>query len=343
MKFILLISVLLLNLSVALAECTHQAEVKGRDLKFIKGRVFVSNTDGRYNILNYVSKYNPEAIYKVQVAHNLEIEEINGDFTQYNKTYIEYYRYAHVQRMLMRIKSTMTQLGYQIVSVGKSLQGRELYAVYPINMSKTKKTVVMFGRHHGDEGTANWIIEGFMQELLTKNLDWFKDHQLVLYPMVNPDGAEAQTRYNANGRDLNRSWSYNPAGDIDEIKLYHAHLRTLLKQVSNISIVLDMHGSFTTDFIYRVDQNFRGRSYYAYQQQFIDELKQYDPFQFGNFEISNGDPGMARIVMVKNYGLHALTHETPRDIKLNNSRGRSKESLFDQGVAVLTSIRNLYE
>ncbi len=33
-------------------------------------------------------------------------------------------------------------------------------------MDLTKKTIVMFGRHHGDEGTANWIIEGFFKRFL---------------------------------------------------------------------------------------------------------------------------------------------------------------------------------
>jgi hypothetical protein len=269
-------------------------------------------------------------------------ESVTGDFERYNKTHVEYYRYAHIIKYLNRIKAKLSSLGYKIKVIGKSLKGRDLYAVYPNQISSAKKTVVMFGRHHGDEGTANWIIEGFMNELLTKNTDWFRTNQLVLYPMVNPDGAEAQTRHNSKGADLNRSWSYNASGDVDEIKTYHAHLRILLAQTSKVSIVLDMHGSFTEDFIYRVDQNFRGRAYHAHQQQFIDELKMYDPFQFGNFQISNGHPKMARIVMVKNYGLHALTHETPRDVKLRNNRGRSKQTLMDQGVAVMTSIRNLY-
>ena len=38
--------------------------------------------------------------------------------------------------------------------------------------------------------------------------------------------------------------------------------------------------------------------------------------------------------MIDNYRLNALTHETPRDIRKNNSKGRDKDDLFTQGHAI---------
>ena len=58
--------------------------------------------------------------------------------------------------------------------------------------------------------------------------------------------------------------------------------------------------------------------------------------------MSNGEPGMSRIVLVKNFGINALTHETPRDIQINNSAKRSIQTLNEHGEAVFTSIKNLY-
>ena len=106
--------------------------------------------------------------------------------------------------------------------------------------------------------------------------------------------------------------------------------------------MLDMHGSFTDDFIYRVKRNYINPAFYEFQQNFIDELGALDSFQKGNFILSNGHPKMARIVMIKSYGLNALTHETPKNIKIQNSQNRSLLSLEDQGSAVLQAILRQY-
>jgi hypothetical protein len=200
----------------------------------------------------------------------------------------------------------------------------------------------MFGRHHGDEGTANWIIEGFVSDFLNASSEYHEQFQLILYPMVNPDGAEAQSRYNENNRDLNRSWSMDNSKTYDEAKIIHNNLRQFLKNPNQVIIGLDMHGSFTKDFIYRVEDNYVDRAFYDHQQEFIDQLGSYDIWQKGNYELSNGHPKMARIVLINGYGLNALTHETPRDIKIKNKPGRSKESLKKQGSDIFNSLGSNY-
>ena len=103
-----------------------------------------------------------------------------------------------------------------------------------------------------------------------------------------------------------------------------------------------MHGSFTEDFIYRVKKDYVSSGFFIHQQKFIDELSSYDKWQRGNFQLSNGHKKMARIVLINSYKFNALTHETPRDIKINNSRGRTKADLFKQGSAIFSSIIRLY-
>jgi hypothetical protein len=322
-----------------LAECVHEKTVKGSELKSISNdhNVYVEMNDSIYAPLSKV-KINSNKLYTIQLFEKKQRLKSGGD---YNKKYIEYYSYARMQKYLKESNELIQNAGLETRIVGKSLLGRNLYAVTPVKLLK-KKTILMFGRHHGDEGTANWIIEGFFNEYLT-NVDFRNKYQLILYPMVNPDGTEAKSRYNSNGRDLNRSWNKDSSGDKDEIKTIHADLRRFMSKVQkNIFVALDMHGSFTEDFIYRVKKNYVTREFYNLQQNFIDELGAYDPWQNGNFQQSNGDPGMARIVLINHYKKNAMTHESIRNIPLKNNSGRSKKTLKDQGLAMIKSIENLY-
>jgi len=94
--------------------------------------------------------------------------------------------------------------------IGKSLEGRNLYAlkfsnsVFAEDTSKIK--VLIFAQQHGDEQSGK---EGALQlssELLKpENIYLFEKIDFVLIPQMNPDGSEIDTRFNANGMDLNRN------------------------------------------------------------------------------------------------------------------------------------------
>lgn len=340
MKKITLLATLVLNISLASAKCVHEKTLTGSELQqesTINQSIYVETQGAIFKPVSEI-EINSDQLYKVQISHAEERTKSNGD---YNARYIEYYDYPRLKKYLADSKQELSNSGYEIRNIGKSVKGRDLFVITP-KVLKNKKTILMFGRHHGDEGTANWIIEGFLNEYLA-NKKFRDEFQLILYPMINPDGAQAKSRYNANGRDLNRSWNANSKGDLDEIKIVHGDLRSLMKKVGkDIFIALDMHGSFTKDFIYRVKRNYVSIDFYNQQQNFIDELGIYDPWQAGSFQLSNGDPGMARLVLINHYKKNALTHETVKNIPKRNSDGRSKKSLIDQGIAVLQTIRNIY-
>jgi hypothetical protein len=341
MKKILLVLSLLSSMA-ATAECVHEKTLLGSELSSLKAdhEVFIDSGEGIFKPLNNIQIDNNKT-YQVQLLakqNNLKSSDPHSD---YNKKYLEYYTYARMQKYLTTHKSEMESLGLNLSIVGKSLEGRDLYSVSPKKLLK-KKTILMFGRHHGDEGTANWIIEGFFNEYLA-NKTFRDEYQLILYPMVNPDGAEAHTRYNANNRDLNRSWHKSLLQSYDEVKIIHSDLKDKMKVVKDdIFVALDMHGSFTEDFIYRVKRNYVDRAFYEKQQEFIDELKIFDSWQDGNSKKSNGDKAMARIVFIDHYKKNAMTHESIRNIEKNNPKNRSLISLKDQGLDIIKVIQNLY-
>lgn len=320
----------------AYAVCVHEYKINTNSIQspeFYRGKYFSHDGITYHKAENFIFNANTE-IY-VQEEH----QSLDSD--RYNQRYLEYYSYSHIQKFIQRTKNQWNEKGYKVEIIGKSLEGRDLFAIFPKNIDPTKKTLLMYGRHHGDEGTANWIIEGFVDNLLAESPEFFNQYQIFLYPMVNPDGTEAKRRYNSKGRDLNRVWHTSPSRSLDEVSFIHKHVKANVLTLPNIPLIaLDMHGSFTEDFIFRVDRNFRSQDFYNRQANFITSLGGRDEFQNGNAQTSNGHPKMGRIYLVREFGINALTHETPRDIRKNGSRQIS--DLRKQGLDILETIKQLY-
>ncbi len=257
------------------------------------------------------------------------------NITDYNDRFIQYYGVTEMNSYLQKLSPVLEENGYELSEIGQSVQGRPLFNIKPEKLDPEKKTIVLFSRHHGDEGTANWILEGFLDAFFASGL--MDEYQIIVYPMINPDGTIAHTRGNARGRDLNRQWK----SLVDEINIIAAHLKNQFKalgSIEQVKVLLDLHGSFDEDFIYRVDEDFAGIDFYTTQENFVNTLGEDDEWQGGNDQISNGKEGMARIELIVEFTINAMTHETPRDIRLDNPQGRSKETLKQQGRDILTTI-----
>lgn len=94
--------------------------------------------------------------------------------------------------------------------IGKSVEGRNIYAlkfsnsVFGEDTSKIK--VLNFAQQHGDEQSGKEGALLLSSELLKpENIYLFEKIDFVLIPQMNPDGSEIDTRFNANGMDLNRN------------------------------------------------------------------------------------------------------------------------------------------
>lgn len=88
--------------------------------------------------------------------------------------------------------------------VGKSIQGEPLYA---FTLGKGENQILMWSQMHGNESTttkAVWDMVNYLEsnDVLAKTI--LEACTLTIVPMLNPDGAKAYTRVNANEIDLNR-------------------------------------------------------------------------------------------------------------------------------------------
>lgn len=101
----------------------------------------------------------------------------------------------------------LKKLGLRVREVGRSYENREIYQV---EWGRGPLKVLMWSQMHGDEPTATPALIDMFAFLETHRdrLEWVKKLEETLtiraVPMLNPDGAEAFRRRNAQGIDINR-------------------------------------------------------------------------------------------------------------------------------------------
>src|SRR5688572_3415876 len=120
---------------------------------------------------------------------------------------VEPYRVSDLDKSLATIR---TNALVHIKTIGKTVQGRELEIVR-IGKPDAPHRVFLRARAHPWESGGNWIVEGLVSRLLKSDEDVrkFLDRYCVyILPMANKDGvALGRTRFNFQGKDLNRDWN----------------------------------------------------------------------------------------------------------------------------------------
>ncbi len=119
---------------------------------------------------------------------------------------VEPYRLSDLDRLLASVRTNRL---VQIVNIGKTVEGRPLEIVR-IGDPNAPYRVFLRARAHPWEAGSSWVVEGFIRRLIRD--DEFSQKCLSRYcayvlPMANKDGvARGRTRFNLEGKDLNRDW-----------------------------------------------------------------------------------------------------------------------------------------
>lgn len=90
--------------------------------------------------------------------------------------------------------------------IGTSEQGRP---IYKLKLGKGEKKILVWSQMHGNESTGTKAVFDFLNFITNKFSHntvqtILNETEIHIIPMLNPDGALAYTRVNANGIDLNR-------------------------------------------------------------------------------------------------------------------------------------------
>ncbi len=119
---------------------------------------------------------------------------------------LEPYRLSDLDRFLAEIRPNPL---VQVTPIGRTVQGRELEIVR-VGREQAPYRVFIRARSHPWEPGGNWVVEGLVRRLLRGDAGARQLLERTCYyilPLANKDGvAHGRTRFNFQGKDLNRNW-----------------------------------------------------------------------------------------------------------------------------------------
>lgn len=147
--------------------------------------------------------------------HYKNLAEMDG-WTENPKGLLDFHNYAQMTTALQAIANNYPTIT-QLYDLGHSVQGRVLWGLKITDnptVEEDEPEVRICGLHHGNEYMSAEL-SLLMAQYLTLNYgnissitDLVDNREIWIIPMVNPDGRESGSRYNANGVDINRDYGY---------------------------------------------------------------------------------------------------------------------------------------
>ena len=128
-------------------------------------------------------------------------EFIKSLFNSYKESSL-FGRYIHTESIINLLKDS--KLKTYVDRIGTSVNNENIYS---ITIGSGSKKILMWSQMHGNESTTTKAIFDILNVLTaseTLSNTILKSCTLKIIPILNPDGAKAYTRLNANQIDLNR-------------------------------------------------------------------------------------------------------------------------------------------
>ena len=131
----------------------------------------------------------------------MQTEHLKFLFNSYKESSLSG-RYIHTQTILKLIEDS--RLNPFVNVIGQSVNQENIYS---ITIGSGQKKILMWSQMHGNESTTTKAIFDLVNVLLSSEAESefiLSSCTLKIIPILNPDGAKAYTRLNANDTDLNR-------------------------------------------------------------------------------------------------------------------------------------------
>ncbi|MEO0239603.1 MAG: M14 family zinc carboxypeptidase [candidate division WOR-3 bacterium] len=202
-----------------------------------------------------------------------EIEKLNSmkipytiieDLTLKKKLYYNskstYHTYDQMKADLTNLATTYSNIA-KLDTIGFSVQGRPILCLKISDNPRTNEKepkIRIAGAIHGNEWIgaevsylyAKYLLQNYASNDTVRNM--VNNREIYIIPILNPDGYVSQTRYNANGVDLNRNFGYikNNSGsapyDQPESRAVHEFSKT-----RNFNLSLSFHsGAIYVNYIW---------------------------------------------------------------------------------------------
>jgi predicted deacylase len=209
--------------------------------------------------------------------------------------------YEAFERELMNLHAKFPEK-MELEVIGHSVEKRNIYKV---RIKGDSEPILISAGHHGDEPAGPLAVLDYISEYCETDNNNF---DLTIFPLVNPDGYEHDTRTNANGVDLNR----------DYFEFKQPETRALKSSAaSSYFMALDIHEAPPLDIgFYLLESIPKEKDDLELGDQIISQVSK-------NFDID--EPGVRRTILKgssryywSNLGAYALTFETPGLWKLED-------------------------
>lgn len=156
---------------------------------------------------------------------------------------LEPYRISDLERLLDEIRGRKDLV--EITEIGRTVEGRPLEIVR-VGRPDAPFRVLLRGRAHAWEPGGNWILQGLIRSLLSGDevaKKCLERYCVYVLPMANKDGvARGLTRFNMEGKDLNRNWD-KPADPqlCPENHALETWLQGMIAQGKKPHFAMDLH------------------------------------------------------------------------------------------------------
>ncbi len=132
----------------------------------------------------------------------MTVKELKQLFLKYKEQNLSG-RYINNNHVLPIIESL--RLNLEIEEIGKSVLNKPIFSFL---IGKGDKKILIWSQMHGNESTTTKSVFDLLNTLLNETNKYVNEIlsscTICIIPILNPDGAEAYTRLNANNVDLNR-------------------------------------------------------------------------------------------------------------------------------------------
>ncbi|HWY87634.1 MAG TPA: M14 family zinc carboxypeptidase [Gemmataceae bacterium] len=222
---------------------------------------------------------------------------------------VEPYRLSDLETWLASIKTNPL---VDITPIGKTVEGRTLEIVR-VGDPLAPYRVFVRARAHSWEAGSNWVVDGLVGRLLKGDDDarsFLKRYCVYVLPMANKDGvARGRSRFNLQGKDLNRNWD-RPADAVlaPENDALETWLKGMIQKGQRPSLALEIHNDGNgTVHVSKPPPQYAGR-YLEHMQEFEKLLRKHTWFTEGFVRLA-ANVGTLADGWLERYGIDAVVHE----------------------------------
>ncbi|XP_031226768.1 cytosolic carboxypeptidase 2 isoform X4 [Mastomys coucha] len=234
------------------------------------------------------------------------------------------YTYTDLQGYLLSIANNPIQSQFcKLRALCRSLAGNTVYLLTITNPSRTaqeaaaKKAVVLSARVHPGESNSSWIMNGFLDFILSNSPDAQLLRDIFVFkviPMLNPDGViVGNYRCSLAGRDLNRHYKTVLKDSFPCIWYTKNMIKRLLEE-REVLLYCDFHGHSRKNNIFLYGCHSNNHKHWLHERVFPLMLSKNAPDKFSfdscNFKVQKCKEGTGRVVMWRMGIINSYTMES---------------------------------